>query len=150
MIKRKDPWLSKEKNIVTMLSELVDVVDYLHRHNVVHCDIKPDNIMITANTRNLVLIDFDKSYTDALGDTSGHPAKYGLTADEKGRVAIDFRAIGMLVEKLKASVHGFKFRGYKRFVKTCYGPDVNCEDLREYLIEQEHQAIASPSRINLP
>lgn len=133
MISRKDPWLTKEKNIVSMLRELVDVVDYLHRHNVVHCDIKPDNIMITANTRNLVLIDFDKSYTDALGDTSGHPGKYGLTTDEKGRVAIDFRGIGMLVEKLKASVHGFKFRGYRQFVKACYSPDVNCDDLREIL-----------------
>ncbi|MDE7135899.1 MAG: protein kinase, partial [Muribaculaceae bacterium] len=133
MIKREDPWLTKKKNIVTMLGELVDVVDYLHRHNVVHCDIKPDNIMITANNRNLMLIDFDKSYTDALCDTSGHPEKYGLTTDKRGRVAIDFRGIGMLVEKLKSSVAGFKFRGYKQFVKACYRNDINCEDLKEIL-----------------
>ncbi|MDE5806355.1 MAG: protein kinase [Paramuribaculum sp.] len=133
MIKRNDPWLTKEKNIVAMLRELIDVVDYLHRHNVVHCDIKPDNIMITTNNHNLVLIDFDKSYTDALGDTSGHPAKYGLTKDEKGRVAIDFRGIGMLVERLKSTIPGFKLRGYKQFVKTCYRTDVNCEELRDLL-----------------
>lgn len=133
MIKRKDSWLTEEKNIVTMLRELVDVVDYLHRHNVVHCDIKPDNIMITANTRNLVLIDFDKSYTYALGDTSGHPAKYGLTTEEKGRVAIDFRGIGMIVEKLKSTVPGFKLRSYRQFVKACRSADVNCEELREIL-----------------
>ena len=62
MIKRNDSWLTKEKNIVAMLRELIDVVDYLHRHNVVHCDIKPDNIMIRSNTKHLVLIDFDKSW----------------------------------------------------------------------------------------
>lgn len=133
MIKRHDPWLSNEKHIVGMLKELVDVVGYLHRHNVVHCDIKPDNIMITANSRNLVLIDFDKCYTDALSDTSGHPSKYGLTADEPGRVAIDFRGIGMVVEKLKAGVQGFKFSEYKKFVKVCYDPNVNCEELMEIL-----------------
>lgn len=135
MIKRHDPWLSNEKHIVKMLKELVDVVGYLHRHNVVHCDIKPDNIMITANGRNLVLIDFDKCYSDALSDTSGHPSKYGLPTDEKGRVAIDFRGIGMVVEKLKAGVPKFKFPQYKKFVKACYDPDVNCEVLEEILSE---------------
>lgn len=135
MIKQRDPWLSNEKHIVKMLKELVDVVGYLHRHNVVHCDIKPDNIMITANGRNLVLIDFDKCYSDALSDTSGHPSKYGLPTDEKGRVAIDFRGIGMVVEKLKAGVPKFKLPQYKKFVKACYDPDVNCEVLEEILSE---------------
>ena len=116
-----------------MLRELVDVVGYLHRHNVVHCDIKPDNIMITANSRNLVLIDFDKCYTDSLSDTSGHPSKYGLTADEPGRVAIDFRGIGMVVEKLKANVPGFKFSNYEPFVTACYAADVDSEDLAAIL-----------------
>ncbi|MDE5844731.1 MAG: protein kinase [Muribaculaceae bacterium] len=133
MISRQDPWLTNERNIVKMLRELVDVVGYLHRHNVVHCDIKPDNIMITANGRNLVLIDFDKSYTDALGDTSGHPGKYGLPTDEKGRMAIDFHGIGMVVEKLKSSVPGFKFSAYKKFVNACVKSDVNSDELVDIL-----------------
>lgn len=133
MIERQDPWLKKEKNIIRMLKELVDVVGYLHQHNIAHCDIKPDNIMITANGRNLVLIDFDKSYTDALNDTSGHPGKYGLTADAKGRFAIDFRGIGMVVEKLKANIPDFKFSNYKKFIKACFAADANCDDLLEIL-----------------
>ncbi|MDE5822191.1 MAG: protein kinase [Paramuribaculum sp.] len=133
MIERQDPWLTKEKNIIRMLKELVDVVGYLHQHNIAHCDIKPDNIMITANGRNLVLIDFDKSYTDALNDTSGHPGKYGLPADAKGRFAIDFRGIGMVAEKLKAGISGFKFSNYKKFIKACFAADANCDDLLEIL-----------------
>ncbi|MDE5809130.1 MAG: protein kinase [Muribaculaceae bacterium] len=133
MIKRQDPWLKSEKNIVKMLKELVDVVGYLHRHNIVHCDIKPDNIMITANGRNLVLIDFDKSYTDSLGDTSGHPGKYGLPIDEKGCMAIDFHGMAMVVEKLKSNIPGFKFSNYKKFVKACFAADANCDDLLEIL-----------------
>lgn len=133
MIERQDPWLKKEKNIIRMLKELVDVIGYLHQHNIAHCDIKPDNIMITANGRNLVLIDFDKSYTDALNDTSGHPGKYGLTADAKGRFAIDFRGIGMVAEKLKANIPDFKFSNYKKFIKACFAADANCDDLLEIL-----------------
>ena len=133
MIERQDPWLKKEKNIIRMLKDLVDVVGYLHQHNIAHCDIKPDNIMITANGRNLVLIDFDKSYTDALNDTSGHPGKYGLPAEAKGRFAIDFRGIGIVAEKLKAGISGFKFRRYSRFVKACNSADVNCDELSAIL-----------------
>lgn len=133
MLRRKDPWLSSEKNIARLLTELVDVVEYLHRHNVVHCDIKPDNIIITANNSNLVLIDFDKSYTDSLNNTSGHPAKYGLTVDDRGKSAIDFHAIGMLVERLRREVAGFKFSAYRKFVRACYNTDANCEQLKEIL-----------------
>lgn len=129
MISSNDPWLSDERHILQMLRQLVEVVDYLHRHNVVHCDIKPDNIMITANGRNLVLIDFDKSYTDALNDTSGDPSRYGLPATLTGSADIDFRGIAGVVEKLKASVAGFRLRRYSRFVKTCNSPGANCEEL---------------------
>lgn len=133
MIQRNDPWLADEKHIVRLLRELVEVVDYLHRHNVVHCDIKPDNIILTANGKNLVLIDFDKSYTDALSDTSGHPGKYGLPSVAKGRFAIDFNGIGMIAQSLKANVRGFKFSRYRRFVKTCFSADADCEKLTAIL-----------------
>lgn len=137
MIRRKDPWLSNGGHIVAILRQLVDVVDYLHRHNVVHCDIKPDNIMITSNSKNLVLIDFDKCYTDALNDTSGHPGKFGLTIDEAGRVSIDFHGIANLVERIKVAIPGFSFHKYGEFVKACNRPDVNCEELSAILVNHE-------------
>lgn len=129
MIAKCDPWLTYEEHIISMLKELIDVVDYLHRHNVVHCDIKPDNIMITARGKNLVLIDFDKSYSDALSDTSGHPGRYGLPVDETGNTLIDYHGIAGVVESLKANVPGFRFRRYKRFIKACHNPDVNHDTL---------------------
>ena len=133
MIRSNDPWLFTERNIVKMLKELVDVVDYLHRHNIVHCDIKPDNSIITSNTKNLVLIDFDKSYTDAHCDTSGHPGKYGLSTADKGHTSLDFYGIGKVVEKLKECVSGFIFSRFDQFVDACYSKDVNCEMLTEIL-----------------
>ena len=133
MIKRGDPWLRREKNVVKMLMELIDVVAYLHSHNVVHCDIKPDNIMITSNGHNLVLIDFDKCYTDALDDTSGHPGKYGLPLDIPGRMEMDFRGIANVVERIKEGVPDFKFRKYPKFVKSCYKPDVTADELLDLL-----------------
>lgn len=135
MIRRRDPWLADGKNIHRMHLQLVDVVDYLHTHNVAHCDIKPDNIMLTAKGHNLVLIDFDKCYTDALSDTSGDPAKYGMTADDAGSFAIDFHGIARVAERLRSEVPGFKLRRYREFVRACLRPDVTCDELTAMLGE---------------
>ena len=133
MLKRKDPWLSSEKNIIRILRELVDVTDYLHRHKVTHCDIKPDNIMVTFNNRNVVLIDLDKCYTDAFNDTSGDPSRYGLSEIDAGKIAIDFHGLGRIAEKLKEGIPNFKFRRYKQFIKGCYDPNVSEQDLLKIL-----------------
>lgn len=133
MLKRRDPWLSNEKNVVKLFKQLIEVVYYLHCHNVVHCDIKPDNIMITANNHNLILIDLDKCYTDSLNDTSGSPSLFGLANEERGRTTLDMYGIGMVAKTLKTRVRGFKFRRYKKFIKECFSKDANLDTLNEIL-----------------
>lgn len=144
MISGDDSWLASEKNIVAMLRQLIDVVDYLHRHNVVHCDIKADNIMITHKCKNLMLIDFDKCYTDALPDTAGHPALYGVSGREPGSMAIDFNGIARLLARLKAEVKGFKFRRYRRFIKALHRPNVECSELIDLLSYDASAHIIGP------
>lgn len=140
MMRKGDPWLTRGRNVRAMLRELVEAVDYLHRHNVAHCDIKPDNIMITARGKHLVLIDFDKSYTDALNDTSGDPARYGLTADDAGSAALDFRGIAGVAERLA-------FPGRKRFVRACLGPQPSCEELLEILRRRPRRGLAATAAV---
>lgn len=41
-----------------MLQRLLRVAGYLHYHGVVHCDIKPENIIVQLQEHNLVLVDF--------------------------------------------------------------------------------------------
>lgn len=133
LIKRKDPWLANENNIVKMLSQLIKAVDYLHFHHITHCDIKSDNILITANNHDLVLIDFDKSYTDSLRDTSGDPSKYGLSSDDVGKMAIDFHGIAQVVNKLKDKVPDFRFKEYKNFIAECNKSQPSSEELLKLL-----------------
>ena len=61
-------WVSaKQPNIVRerIFAQLLDALEYLHGLQLVHHDLKPDNILITRNGANVKLIDFGLSATDA-------------------------------------------------------------------------------------
>ena len=99
LIKRDDPRLKSRKFVRRLLSELVDVVEYLHRRNIVHCDIKADNVIVSPyDDRPVTLIDLDKAYTSWLGTTHGNTQKYGCEGCADG--AIDFRGIGLIATQL--------------------------------------------------
>ena len=133
LIRTKDEWLGKERNVRRLLKELVEVVGYLHRQGVVHCDIKPDNILITNDSRNLVLIDFDKCYTDSLDDTSGHPANYGLSPEQTGRTTLDFRGIAHVAKAIMAAFPKLKLKWLKNFVRGCTQEEITADGLLEKL-----------------
>lgn len=53
---RNDKFITQEQAI-EWLKQLLEIVEYLHKHNYIHRDIKPPNIMVKPNGQ-LVLIDF--------------------------------------------------------------------------------------------
>jgi serine/threonine protein kinase len=53
-----------EAEMIPIISQIISAVGYLHKHNMTHLDIKPDNIMLTSNEHDslrAVLIDFGLS-----------------------------------------------------------------------------------------
>ena len=133
LIQNKDPWLAREKNVIRLLRQLLEVIDYLHQHNVVHCDIKPDNIMITADNRNLMLIDLDKCYTDWLDDTSGDPSKFGWPRDKKGKMSLDYHCVVLILEKIKEVFPDLHIHHFNDILKACKREEPNAQDILEIL-----------------
>lgn len=137
MVSDNEPWLSNESNVRSMLTELVDVIDYLHQHNVVHCDIKPDNILLTHGARNLVLVDLDKAYTSWLDDTSGDANLYGV--ESTGSTDIDFHGVGKIVERLSNSISGFPSRRFKKFQAECFRKGTTPDALKNKLSKSSNK-----------
>ena len=68
-----DPdYFRKRKNADKFVRQLLDAVSYLHSHQVLHLDLKPDNILLTRINGDVKLIDLGCCYTDSFPDTTGH------------------------------------------------------------------------------
>ncbi|MCM1311062.1 MAG: protein kinase [Bacteroides sp.] len=130
LIKRDDPRLKNRKFVRRLLLELVDVVDYLHHRNIVHCDIKADNVIISPyDDRPATLIDLDKAYTSWLDSTHGNTQKYGCDGCADG--AIDFRGIGKIASQL----------GQEKVARVCEMDDVSVESIRQALSHGSRTAL---------
>ncbi len=122
LIRRGDARLGNRKFVKQMMSELLDVIEYLHRRNVIHCDIKADNVMVSPYVnRPIMLIDLDKAYTSWLDSTHGDSKKYGCDDCYDGTV--DLRGFGRIASAL----------GLKRVAEVCEKDTVTAELVRKEL-----------------
>lgn len=99
----RHPQYFTRKTSDKLLHQLLDVVKYLHAHQVLHLDLKPDNILITRINDDVKLVDLGSCYTDTFVDTQGYTDSFSApeqigngTVDER----TDIYAIGKILETL--------------------------------------------------
>ena len=96
-------YFKNRKNTDKFIRQLLDVVGYLHSHQVLHLDLKPDNILLTRINHDVKLIDLGCCYTDAFQDTTGHSDGFAAPEQLAGQsvdVRTDIYAIGRILEVL--------------------------------------------------
>ncbi len=122
LIRRNDPRLRDRAFVRKLLSQLIDVVEYLHFRNVIHCDIKADNIIVSPHIdRPITLIDLDKAYSPWLNTTHGNSANYDCDGCADG--VIDFRGIGLIASKLNQN----------KVARACQSDNMSTAAVRESL-----------------
>lgn len=107
------PQLSMRRQV---LDELLQAVEYLHHKQIVHADIKPQNILITHNGNHVKLIDLGMSDNDAwreknIGSTPPFAAPEQL-AGKTTDFSADIYALGIILRLL------FPYR-YPLVVRRC-------------------------------
>lgn len=122
-------------NLKRFLTQLLDVVTYLHRSGIIHCDIKPANIMLRHSDRGVMLLDLDKSYSDSLDLTHGGTAFMSdpLAEGEVPTAIKDFTAIGNLIDYIAERVPKFPAKRFRRFRNACRSKEATDERLSRAL-----------------
>ena len=125
-------YFKSRKNTNHFLSQLLDVLNYLHAHQIVHLDLKPDNILITRIGQNIKLADLGYCYTDTYTDTMGRTDKYAAPEQLQGDpvdARTDIYAVGKILESLPCP------HIYNKVISRCteYDPEKRYQSAEEIL-----------------
>ena len=69
-------YFRNRKHTDKFVRQLLDALGYLHSHQVLHLDLKPDNILLTRIDDDVKLIDLGCCYTDSFPDTQGYTSEF--------------------------------------------------------------------------
>ncbi len=105
-----NPAYFSRKNTDKLIRQLLDVVGFLHSHQVLHLDLKPDNIMLTRIGNDVKLVDLGCCLTDTFADTPGRTPAFAapeqLPSHHRGGAGVgfdtrtDIYAIGRILQLL--------------------------------------------------
>ena len=136
-------YFNDRKNTDKFFRQLLSVVSYLHSHQVLHLDIKPDNILLTRLNNDVKIIDLGCCYTDTFSDTQGRTNCFAAPeqlTDGQTDVRTDIFAIGRILELLP------NHQIYNKVIARCTAPDPS---LRYQTVEDVLHDINSQRRYYL-
>lgn len=100
-IRENHDYLLNEENLRTMLLQLLEGLEYLHERQILHLDLKPENIIITRLGNHVKIVDFGFSYTDSFamspGGTKGFAAPEQFKNGAELNVTTDIYALGRIL-----------------------------------------------------
>ena len=131
-------YFKSKQNTQKFLRQLLDVVGYLHSHQVLHLDLKPENILLTRINNDVKLVDLGCCYTDTFTDTQGRTNRYAAPeqlSGEKPDARTDIYAIGKILERLPTSSI------YNKVIARCTAsaPSARYQSVAEILHDINHQ-----------
>lgn len=121
-------------------AELCDATAYLHRKQIIHKDLKPENIIITRRGENVKIIDFGLSDSDAFisGKAPAGTFEYAapeVISGENADISSDIFSLGVILSKLSPS--------FSEVASICTSADKNA---RYSSAEEVLEAISSRRR----
>ena len=104
--KRLHPHMPK-REALRIIEQVAEALKYLHSRQVVHFDLKPDNIIITNNGHQVKLVDLGFAYSDCYSaiacGTRAYSAPEQFTAPETATLQTDIFALGNVIKFITPS-----------------------------------------------
>lgn len=135
----KNPdYFKQPRHTDKLVRQLLGVLNYLHSHQVLHLDLKPDNILLTHINDDVKLIDLGFCYTDTFADTQGHTNAFAAPEQKEGGavdVRSDIYAFGRILELLPDHFL------YNKVIARCTAenPSARYQSIDEILYDINHR-----------
>ena len=110
-------YFTNKEHCLRFQQEVFSALQYMHRHQVLHLDLKPDNIMMTHTGKSVKIIDLGFSYSDSFDTTAGYSESFAAPEQKEGRVGehADIYAVGKILEYIQQQVPKARFN--KSFIR---------------------------------
>lgn len=100
-------YFKSSRNLRFLVDNLLSVLKYLHKHQILYLDLKPDNIIITSVGHQLKLVDFGGCSSDCFDDTAEMTVSFAAPEQLDSSKACDERTdiflFGRILDFVKAS-----------------------------------------------
>lgn len=102
-LKNHPTYFEDAEHFDKFVGQLLSALQYLHDNQVLHLDLKPENIMLTRIGYDVKVVDLGCCYSDSFTDSAGYTAQYAAP-EQVGGGKVDARtdiyAIGKILELL--------------------------------------------------
>lgn len=95
----------RHDRLVLFLHQLFEAVQYLHEHQVLHLDLKPDNILLSHIGYDVKLVDLGCCLTDTFPDTPGRTPDYAAPEQLQEQAPVDERTDIYALGRILSAIH---------------------------------------------
>ena len=102
-LKNHPTYFEDAEHFDKLVGQLLSALQYLHDNQVLHLDLKPENIMLTRIGCDVKVVDLGCCYSDTFVDSTGYTTQYAAPEQLAGRkvdVRTDIYAVGKILELL--------------------------------------------------
>lgn len=147
---RKEPeYFLRKENLRQLLLQLCEALKALHKNNIVHLDLTPNNILIQQTSNDIKLIDLGFCLSNYNDNTPGSTACYGAPETTLGHTKeidarTDIYAIGSLLQFIETNIaQGKRLPRFARKIKNrCLQPQKE----KRYQTVDEITALLQPNK----